>query len=72
MIVIVTGFIPLTAVHCFGHGYVGKQPVARKNIVRRTGIKELQGSMDRCTGRRYITEIMLKTALNIIQSINDT
>ena len=29
MIVIVAGFnFPLTAVHCFDHGYVEKQPVA--------------------------------------------
>ena len=30
MIVITTGFIPLTAVHCFDNGYVGKQPAAWK------------------------------------------
>ena len=35
-------------------------------------LKELQESMDRCTGRRNITEVQLKTAsqLNTIQSIN--
>ena len=33
-------------------------------------LKELQEGMDRCTGRRNITEILLKTALNTIQSIN--
>ena len=31
---------------------------------------ELQESMDRCTGCRYITEILLKMELNTIQSIN--
>ena len=34
------------------------------------GLKELQESMDRCTGHHHITEILLKTALNTIQSIN--
>ena len=34
------------------------------------GLKELQESMGRCTGHRHITEILLKTALNTIQSIN--
>ena len=33
-------------------------------------LKDLQENMDRCTGRRNITEILLKTALNTIQSIN--
>ena len=34
------------------------------------GLKEFQESLDRCTDHRDITEILLKTALNIIQSIN--
>ena len=34
------------------------------------GLKELQESMDRLTGRHDITEIALKTALNTTQSIN--
>ena len=33
-------------------------------------LKELQESMDRCTGHCHITEILLKTVLNTIQSIN--
>ena len=33
-------------------------------------LKELQESMDGCTGRRDITEILLKTALNTTQSID--
>ena len=36
-------------------------------------LKELQESMDRCTGRRAITEILLKTVLKTlvyVQSIN--
>ena len=34
-------------------------------------LKEHQESMDKCTGRRDITEIILETALNTIQSINN-
>ena len=34
------------------------------------GLKELQESLRRCTGRRDITERLLKTELNTIQSIN--
>ena len=41
-----------------------------KNILRSTGLKKLQESMDRCIGLRDITEILLKTALNAIQSSN--
>ena len=51
----------LTAIRCFDNGYVGKQPVARKKV---------EESMDRSTGCRDITEILLKTVLNTIQSIN--
>ena len=69
MIVIVTGFIPFTAVHCFHNGYVGKQPVAWKECCADYWLKELQESMDRCTGRHDITEILFKTTLNTIQSI---
>ena len=62
----------LTAVHCFTNGYVGKQPVDWKEYCAEYWLKELQESMDRCTGRRDITEILLKTALNTIQSINQS
>ena len=41
-----------------------------KNIVWSTGEKELHESLDRCTGRRDITEILLKTAVNTIQPTN--
>ena len=54
---------------CFDIGYVGKQPVAWKEYCAEYWLKELQESMDRCTGRRDVTGIMLKTALNAIQSI---
>ena len=33
-------------------------------------LNEIQESIDTCTGRREITEILLKRALNTIQSIN--
>ena len=71
MIVIAIGFIPLTAVRCFDNGYVGKQPVAWKEYCAENWLRELQESMDRCTGRHNITEILLETALNPFnQSIN--
>ena len=65
----------LTTVHCFNNRYVGKQPVAWKEYCAEYWLKDLQESMDRCTGHRYITEILFKTALKsynhtIIQSIN--
>ena len=41
-----------------------------KNIVPSHWLKELQQNMGWCTGRRDITEILLKTALNTIQSIS--
>ena len=49
---------------------MGKQPVIWKEYSAEDWLKELRESMDRCTGRRDITEILLKTALNTIQSIN--
>ena len=58
----------LTAVRCFDNGYVGKQPVAWKEYCAEHWLKEFQESMDRCTGRRDVTEILLKTVLNTIQS----
>ena len=69
MRVIATGFIPLS--RCFDNGYVGKQPFGLERILYQLyWLKELQESMDRCTGRRAVTEILLKTTLNAIQSIN--
>ena len=57
------------AFHYFHNGYVGKQPVAWKEYCSEYWLKELQESMDMCTGCRNITEIPLKTALNAIHSI---
>ena len=59
----------LTAVYSFDDSNVAKQPVARKEYCARHWLKELHESMDRYTGRRDVTEILLNTALNIIQSI---
>ena len=57
------------AVLIFDIGYVEKQPVAWKEYCAKYWLKELQESMDRSTGCHDITEILLKTALNTIQSI---
>ena len=50
----------------FDDGYVGNQPVAWKECCAEYWFKEVQKSIDRCTGRRRIT------ALNTIQSINQS
>ena len=52
------------------HRCVGKQPVFCKEYFAEHWLKELQESMDKCTGHHDITEKLLKTALNTIQSIN--
>ena len=49
---------------------VGKQPVAWKEYSEECWFKELQENIDRRTGRRERTEILLKTTLNTIQSKN--
>ena len=59
----------LTAVRCFDSGYVGKQRVALKEDCAEYWLKELQESIDRCTGCCDITEILLKTVSNTVQSI---
>ena len=58
----------LTSVRCFENGYVGKQQVPWKEYCVEYRLKELQGSMDRCTNRRDITEIPLQIPFN--QSFN--
>ena len=60
---------PPPPVHCFDNGYMGKQLVAWKEYCAGFWFKELLESMDRCTGCRNITEILLKTASNTKQSI---
>ena len=54
----------LTAVRCLDNGYVGKQSVTWKEYCA-------EENMDRCTGWSNITEILLKMALNTMQSINE-
>ena len=58
----------LIAVWCFDNGYVGKQPVAWKEYCVEYWLEELQESMGRCTCCHDITEKLVKTALNTIQS----
>ena len=41
----------------------GKQPVAWKEYYAEYWLKELQESMDMCTGRRHITETQLKNGV---------
>ena len=48
----------LTAVHCFDNGYLGKQAVAWIEYCVEYWLKELQESMDRCTGHCDITKIL--------------
>ena len=57
----------LTDVHCSNNGYVAKQTGAWKQYCAEYRLKELQESIDRCTGRRDRTKAMLKRKLNITQ-----
>ena len=57
------------AVCCFNYGYEGKQPVAWKEYCEEYWLKELQESMDRCTGRRDITALNTYNQ-SVIQTIN--
>ena len=58
-----------TSVRCFKNGYVGKQPVTLKEYCAEYRLKDLQESMNRSTSRRDITEILMKTPLNTLQSL---
>ena len=60
----------LTVVNCFENDSVGKQPVAWKECCAEYCLKELQESMGMCTGRLDINEIPLKTALPVIQLVD--
>ena len=72
MMVIATGFTPLSPLSVVSTMVMWESSQwLGKNIVRSTyWFKKLQESMDGCTGRRDITEILLKTVLNTIQSTN--
>ena len=65
MIVIATY---LAAVHWFNNGYVGKQPVAWKEYCMEYWLKELRESMDSCTGRHDIDEIITLYNRSVNQS----
>ena len=47
---------------------LGKQLVAWKEYFAEYWLKQLQESMDSCTGHCDLTEMLLKTAINIIHS----
>ena len=66
MIVIATGFIPLSPVSLVSTMVMWESSQWLGNYL----LKELQESMDRYIGRRDLIEILLKTVLNTIQSIN--
>ena len=73
MIVIATGYIPLSLLSVVSTMVKWKQPVAWKDYCADYWLKELQGNMDRYSGLRDITEIWLNTVLNTItQSINQS
>ena len=60
----------LTAVRFFDNGYVGKQPVGWNENFAEYWLREFQENIDRYTGD--ITEVLLKTALNTVQPINQS
>ena len=72
MIVIATGFIPPLPLLLFRQQLSGKVFSGLDRILCGVLVKEFQESVDRCNGSRDITEILLKTALNTIQSINQS
>ena len=63
----------LTVVHCLNKWLCGKAARGLERILYKVLVKGLQESMDRCTCRyiSHITEILLKMALNTIQSIDN-
>ena len=71
MKVIATGLIPLSPLSIVSTVVMWESSEwLGRNIVQRTEcLKELQESMNMCTGCRDITEILLKTVFNTIQSI---
>ena len=53
-----------------GYQFHGTAASGLERILCGTLLKRNPGSMDRCTGRHNITELMMKTELNTNQSIN--
>ena len=74
MIVIGTGYIPLSPLSVVSTMVMleSSHAVALKEYCTEYWLKELQESMDRCTGHCDITEILLKMVLNTIQPSFDT
>ena len=68
-IVIATRFIPLSLLSIFSTMVMYESSQWERNKAEYC-LKEFQESMDRLTGLHDVTEIMLKTALNTTQSIN--
>ena len=62
--------IQLSLTILFDDGKLGKQPVTWKKYCAEYMLKKIRDSMERNTGRCDITEEILETALNTIQSIN--
>ena len=60
---IVKDHLTFAGVCCFDNGYVGKQPVGRKEYCANYWLKKLKESMDRCTVSHNITEILLKNGI---------
>ena len=73
MIIITTGFIPLSLFLFFffflKDGLWESSQWLEKNIVWNTGERASRKSMEGCSGHRDISEIKLKTALNPIKSV---
>ena len=67
---IATRFIPLSLLSIVSTMVLWESGLER--ILCGVLVTRTQKSMNRCNGRRDITEILLKTALNTIQSINQS
>ena len=71
MIVIAKGFIPLSPLSVVSKIVMWESSqYSWKEYCAEYRLKELQQSMGMCTGRRDITEILLKTVSNPIQPTN--
>ena len=71
MIVIATGFIPLSPLSIVST-IIMLESSQWFEYCAKYWLKELQENMDRCNGRCDITELLLKTALKSIQSFNQS
>ena len=71
MLVIAPGFIALSPLSILLITVMWKCSSILERILCRVMVKELQESMDMCTGSHDITEIVLKMALKTLQSIKN-